>query len=85
MPNNKFSLAWDPAIAQAFLVIDRDVDLWSIYDRVRCPVLLLHGLLSDILPTLTFIHLQRFALSAARVLEMETISSRLPLGTESAY
>lgn len=51
MPNNKFSLAWDPAIAQAFLVVDRDVDLWSIYDRVRCPVLLLHGLLSDILPT----------------------------------
>ena len=27
------------------------MDLWSIYDRVCCPVLLLHGLLSDILPT----------------------------------
>lgn len=50
MPNNKFGLAWDPAIAQAFLAAERDVDLWSIYDRVRCPVLVLHGLLSDILP-----------------------------------
>jgi pimeloyl-ACP methyl ester carboxylesterase len=51
VPNNKLSLAWDPAIAQPILVVDRDVDLWSAYDRIRCPVLLLHGLHSDILPT----------------------------------
>jgi pimeloyl-ACP methyl ester carboxylesterase len=43
--------AWDPAIAQPLLAIDQDVDLWSAYDRIRCPVLLLHGLRSDILPT----------------------------------
>jgi pimeloyl-ACP methyl ester carboxylesterase len=51
MPNNKLSLAWDPAIAQPFLAADQDVDLWSAYDRIRCPVLLLHGLHSDVLPT----------------------------------
>jgi pimeloyl-ACP methyl ester carboxylesterase len=51
MPYNKLSLAWDPAIAQPFLAADQDVDLWSAYDRIRCPVLLLHGLLSDVLPT----------------------------------
>jgi pimeloyl-ACP methyl ester carboxylesterase len=51
MPCNKLSLAWDPAIAQPFLAIDQDVNLWSAYDRIRCPVLLLHGLRSDILPT----------------------------------
>jgi pimeloyl-ACP methyl ester carboxylesterase len=51
MPNNKLSLAWDPAIAQPILAVDRDVDLWLAYDRIRCPVLLLHGLHSDILPT----------------------------------
>jgi pimeloyl-ACP methyl ester carboxylesterase len=51
MASNKLSLAWDPAIAQPFLAVDQDVDLWSAYERIRCPVLLLHGLQSDILPT----------------------------------
>jgi len=51
MPDNKLSLAWDPAIAQPFLAVNQDVDLWSAYDRIRCPVLLLHGLYSDVLPT----------------------------------
>jgi pimeloyl-ACP methyl ester carboxylesterase len=51
LPNNKLSLAWDPAIAQPILAIDQDVGLWPAYDRIRCPVLLLHGLDSDILPT----------------------------------
>ncbi|HEU5235800.1 MAG TPA: alpha/beta hydrolase, partial [Pyrinomonadaceae bacterium] len=51
LPNNKLSLAWDPGIAQPILTIDQDVDLWPAYDRIRCPVLLLHGLDSDILPT----------------------------------
>jgi pimeloyl-ACP methyl ester carboxylesterase len=50
MANNKLSLAFDPAIAQPFLVTNRDVDLWWAYDRVRCPVLCLHGLDSDVLP-----------------------------------
>ena len=45
------SLAWDPAIARPILAIDQDVDLWSAYDRIRCAVLLLHGLHSDILST----------------------------------
>jgi len=49
--DGKLGLAYDPAIAQAFLAVDQDVDLWSIYDRIRCSVLLLHGLKSDILPT----------------------------------
>jgi hypothetical protein len=51
MPDNKLSLAWDPAIAQPILAVDHDVDLWSAYDRIRCPVLLLRGLDSGVLPT----------------------------------
>jgi pimeloyl-ACP methyl ester carboxylesterase len=51
MADNKLSLAWDPAIGQPILAVDRNVDLWSAYDRIRCPVLLLHGLLSEILST----------------------------------
>jgi pimeloyl-ACP methyl ester carboxylesterase len=50
MPDSKLCLAWDPAIAQPFLAVDRDVDLWWAYDRIRCPVLVLHGLNSDVLP-----------------------------------
>jgi len=50
MPDNKLGLAFDPAIAKAFLEAKQDVDLWWAYDRIRCPVLLLHGLDSDILP-----------------------------------
>jgi pimeloyl-ACP methyl ester carboxylesterase len=50
MPDNKLRLASDPAIVQPFLALDKDVDLWAAYDRIRCPVLLLHGLNSDILP-----------------------------------
>lgn len=50
VPDNKFGLAFDPAIAQAFLAVNQDMDLWWAYDRVRCPVLLLHGVNSDVLP-----------------------------------
>jgi pimeloyl-ACP methyl ester carboxylesterase len=50
-PDNKLSLAKDPAIAQPFLAAEQDVDFWPAYDRICCPVLLLHGLSSDVLPT----------------------------------
>ena len=49
--DGKLGLAYDPAIAQAFLSVDKDLDLWSSYDRIRGPVLLLHGSKSDVLPT----------------------------------
>jgi len=44
MLDNKLGLAWDPAIAQPILAVDQGVDLWSAYDRIPCPVLLLRGL-----------------------------------------
>lgn len=50
LPNGRLALAHDPAIAEAFLAIDHDVDFWASYDRIRCPVLLLRGLQSDVLP-----------------------------------
>jgi pimeloyl-ACP methyl ester carboxylesterase len=41
----------DPAIGAAFVKQPRnDVVLWPIYDMVRCPVLLLRGAESDLLP-----------------------------------
>jgi pimeloyl-ACP methyl ester carboxylesterase len=47
--NGKLVLAHDPTLAQPFLLLDQDVDFWSAYDKIRCPVLLLRGLKSDIL------------------------------------
>lgn len=50
-PDGRFGLAYDPAIA---LPLQKqpieDVDLWAIYDRVQCPVLVLRGAESDLLP-----------------------------------
>lgn len=45
-----FGLAYDPAIGQAFRANGlKDVDLWPVWDAVRCPVLVLHGAESDLL------------------------------------
>jgi len=40
---------YDPAIAEPRLVPDKDLDLWSLYDAVRCPTLVLRGERSDLL------------------------------------
>ena len=50
LPDGKLTQAYDPGIAQNFCSVTEDVDLWSLYDRVRCPVLLLRGAESDVLP-----------------------------------
>lgn len=44
-----FSLAYDPAIANAFAGEASDVVLWPLWDAVRCPTLVLRGMESDLL------------------------------------
>ena len=45
-----YGLAYDPAIAQAFRSGPiADVDLWPIWERITCPVLVLRGGQSDLL------------------------------------
>jgi len=45
-----YGLAYDPAIAQAFKTGPiADVDLWAVWDRITCPVLILRGGQSDLL------------------------------------
>ena len=48
--DGRYGLAYDPAIAEAFKAqpLD-DVDLWPVWDRIRCPVLVLRGADSDLL------------------------------------
>jgi pimeloyl-ACP methyl ester carboxylesterase len=49
-PGGGFGLAYDPAIAQAFRTGPIvDVDLWPVWDRIACPVLILRGGQSDLL------------------------------------
>jgi len=45
------SLAYDPGIAVPFEAVQpmTDVDLWSVWDAIRCPVLVLRGETSDLL------------------------------------
>jgi pimeloyl-ACP methyl ester carboxylesterase len=49
LPNGQLSQAYDPAIAESFQDLDKDVDFWEVYDRIRCPTLVLHGERSDVL------------------------------------
>lgn len=52
----RWRLTYDPAIGQSFgevETLEADVDLWPIYDAVRCPTLLLRGAESDLLTAAT--------------------------------
>ena len=50
LPNGRFTAHYDPNIAALFSHIREDVDLWTQYERIDCPLLLLRGESSDILP-----------------------------------
>jgi pimeloyl-ACP methyl ester carboxylesterase len=49
--DGSFRLHYDPALAQVFAAdaVRGDVELWSIYDAVRCSTLVLRGAQSDLL------------------------------------
>lgn len=55
-----FGLAHDPAIARALEAKNlRDIDLWSIWDAIKCPVLVLRGGQSDLLLAKTAAEMQK--------------------------
>lgn len=48
--DGRYVLRYDPGIAKPFQqMVDKDVDLWPVWDTIRCPVLLLRGKDSDVL------------------------------------
>jgi pimeloyl-ACP methyl ester carboxylesterase len=54
LPEGGFEMAYDPGLAEPFRQdmatgSGKDVELWPIYDAVKCPTLLLRGALSDLL------------------------------------
>jgi pimeloyl-ACP methyl ester carboxylesterase len=48
-PDGRWRIAYDPGIAVPFRAAPTPADLWPQWDRVRCPVLVLHGEHSDLL------------------------------------
>jgi|OM-RGC.v1.006970780 pimeloyl-ACP methyl ester carboxylesterase len=47
--NGTYALHYDPAIGDVFQEPMNDVDLWSVWDAITCPVLVLRGERSDLL------------------------------------
>lgn len=51
LENGTWTTAYDPAIATPFHAGPlKDIDLWSYWDAIRCPTLLIRGAESDLLP-----------------------------------
>jgi pimeloyl-ACP methyl ester carboxylesterase len=48
-PDGSWRLRYDPAIAAPLQGEIKDVDLWALWDRIRCPTLVLRGAESDLL------------------------------------
>ena len=50
-PDGSYRMHYDPAIAVPFHAAkpDKDIELWSFYDAIRCPTLVIRGALSDLL------------------------------------
>ncbi len=50
--NEKYRLKYDPQIAETFTVDmanPEDIIFWDLWDKITCPILLIHGVESDIL------------------------------------
>ena len=50
---------YDPRIAEPFPAGDEDVDVWPVYDAVRCPTLLIRGEHSDLVSRQTVAEMTR--------------------------
>jgi len=67
--NGGFGLAYDPAIAEGYLAsMKEDVDLWALWDKISCPVLVLRGATSDVLTAATAKEMQKHG-PKAKVIE----------------
>jgi pimeloyl-ACP methyl ester carboxylesterase len=56
LPDGGYAMAYDPGIAEPFrqdMGSGKDVELWPIYDAIKCPTLLVRGAKSDLLTATT--------------------------------
>ena len=49
LPDGRFTLHYDPRIAAELVNRPADFNLWEVWDRIACPVLVLHGISSKVL------------------------------------
>ncbi|CDI01821.1 putative carboxylesterase [Candidatus Competibacter denitrificans Run_A_D11] len=50
LPDGRYTANYDPGIADNLKTMDlQDIDLWSVWDTIRCPTLVLRGANSDVL------------------------------------
>jgi pimeloyl-ACP methyl ester carboxylesterase len=58
--NGGFALAYDPGVAAGFLAgVKQDIDLWALWEKIACPVLVLRGANSDVLTAATAKEMQK--------------------------
>lgn len=51
LPDGGYAAHYDPAIGDAFRrIAAQSLDLWAVWGAIRCPILVLHGEHSDVLP-----------------------------------
>lgn len=56
LPGGGYAMAYDPGIAEPFrqdMGGGKDVELWPVYDAIKCPTLLVRGAKSDLLTVAT--------------------------------
>jgi pimeloyl-ACP methyl ester carboxylesterase len=71
-PDGSWRAHYDPRIAEPRLVPEGDLELWELYDAVRCPTLLLRGESSDLLTRDTATEMTRRG-PRARVVEIRGV------------
>jgi len=60
--DGRLSMIYDPAIGEPFrqaYLMHQDVDLWPVYDMIRCPTLVVRGAQSDLLTAETHAEMGR--------------------------
>ena len=81
-PDGNYGFAYDPHIADAFKATPPEgVDLWPIWEAVKCPLLLLRGAVSDVLPREVADEVVR-RIPQAKLVEFAGIGHAPPLLTE---
>jgi len=71
LPDGEIALHHDPKIAEnAQAGADKDVDLWALWDKIACPVLVIRGAQSDLLSKETAEDMTRRG-PGARLVEIE--------------
>lgn len=68
-PDGSWGFRYDPRIAEPFRhgFTGQDIDLWPVYERIKCPTLVMRGALSDLLTAETWQAMGERGPKAARV------------------